>query len=209
MSLSPKSQVMFASAFSWIADSFVFLGFIFFLVTASLRCMKWNFVCKSCGRRERRTWRRAWSLAIGQRGRRHNYVGVSLQEMWATMQVMLGVSLRARWDATLVITNQVTIHNTAILCLVAIYLPPVFSLAPSFWIASQRCRRPDSMDRTHYSMPPWPSRCPQQSSSGCLNAPSRGSTFSYRDIRLTLWAPALFKKVTSHRQHFSLFFPNF
>ena len=34
---------------------------------------------------------------------RHNYVGVSLQEMRATMQVMLGVSLPARWDATLVI----------------------------------------------------------------------------------------------------------
>ena len=30
------------------------------------------------------------------------YVGVSLQDRRATMQVMLGVSLRARWDATLV-----------------------------------------------------------------------------------------------------------
>ena len=30
------------------------------------------------------------------------YDGVSLQEMRATMQVMLGMSLRARWDATLV-----------------------------------------------------------------------------------------------------------
>ena len=44
--------------------------------------------------------RHAWSLAIGRRG--VNYVGVSLQETRATMQVMLGVSLRARWDATLV-----------------------------------------------------------------------------------------------------------
>ena len=34
---------------------------------------------------------------------RHNYVGVSLQERRATMQVMLGVTLRARWDASLVI----------------------------------------------------------------------------------------------------------
>ena len=34
---------------------------------------------------------------------RHNYVGVSLQDSQATMQVMLRVSLRARWDATLVI----------------------------------------------------------------------------------------------------------
>ena len=31
------------------------------------------------------------------------YVGVSLQERRATMQVMLGMSLRERWDATLVI----------------------------------------------------------------------------------------------------------
>ena len=31
------------------------------------------------------------------------YVGVSLQEMRATMQVMLGVSLQARWDATLAV----------------------------------------------------------------------------------------------------------
>ena len=30
------------------------------------------------------------------------YVGVSLQERLAKMQVMLGISLRARWDATLV-----------------------------------------------------------------------------------------------------------
>ena len=30
------------------------------------------------------------------------YVGVSLQERRATMHVMLGMSLRARWDATLV-----------------------------------------------------------------------------------------------------------
>ena len=40
------------------------------------------------------------SLAIG---RRHNKVGVSLQERRGTTQVMLGVSLRARWDTTLVI----------------------------------------------------------------------------------------------------------
>ena len=33
---------------------------------------------------------------------RHNYVWVSLQERRATIQVMLGMSLRARWDATLV-----------------------------------------------------------------------------------------------------------
>ena len=33
---------------------------------------------------------------------RHNNVGVSLREMRVTMQVMLGVSLQARWDATVV-----------------------------------------------------------------------------------------------------------
>ena len=33
---------------------------------------------------------------------RHNYVGVSLWERQATMQVMLGVSLRARWDGLFV-----------------------------------------------------------------------------------------------------------
>ena len=49
------------------------------------------------------------ALASGARGAlpwsegRHNYVGESLQERPVTMQVMLGVSLRARWDATLVI----------------------------------------------------------------------------------------------------------
>ena len=37
------------------------------------------------------------------------YVGVSLQEMRATMQVMLGMSLQARWDATLVCIMEVTV----------------------------------------------------------------------------------------------------
>ena len=45
-------------------------------------------------------------IALPLVGGRHNNVGVSLREMRATMQVMLEVSLRARWDATLVkITN--------------------------------------------------------------------------------------------------------
>ena len=34
---------------------------------------------------------------------RHNNVGMYLRERLATTQVMLGVSLRARWDATLVV----------------------------------------------------------------------------------------------------------
>ena len=36
---------------------------------------------------------------------RHNCVGVSLQEIRATMQVMIGVSPQARWDETLVYCN--------------------------------------------------------------------------------------------------------
>ena len=41
------------------------------------------------------------ALRLG--GGRHNNVGVSLRKRRATMQVMFGVSLRARWDAILVI----------------------------------------------------------------------------------------------------------
>ena len=57
--------------------------------------MKLNFASKSCDRsRVARVEPCHWS---------EGYVGVSLQERQATMQVMLGVSLQARWDATLVI----------------------------------------------------------------------------------------------------------
>ena len=49
--------------------------------------MKLNFACKSCGlTRVARVEPCHWS---------EGYVGVSLQEMRATMQVMLGVSLQA------------------------------------------------------------------------------------------------------------------
>ena len=59
--------------------------------------MKLNFACKSCGRsRVARMEPCHWSKG---------YVGVSLPERQATMQVMLGVSLQARWDATLVTTT--------------------------------------------------------------------------------------------------------
>ena len=43
------------------------------------------------------------SQALPLVGGHHNNVGVSLWERRATTQVMLGVSLRVRWDATLVI----------------------------------------------------------------------------------------------------------
>ena len=55
------------------------------------------------------------ALASGTRGAlslvggRHNNVGVSLRERRATTQVMLGVSRRARWDATLVQVNMIRI----------------------------------------------------------------------------------------------------
>ena len=45
---------------------------------------------------------------------RHNYVGMSLQERRYTMQVMLGVSLRARCDATLVVLKPIWIQTRQI-----------------------------------------------------------------------------------------------
>ena len=46
---------------------------------------------------------------------RHNNGGGLLQERRATMQVMLGVSLRTRWDATLVtIMNERTVQYITI-----------------------------------------------------------------------------------------------
>ena len=59
--------------------------------------MKLNFASKSCSRSQvARVEPCHWS---------EGYDGVSLQEMQATMQLMLGMSLRARWDATLVKTK--------------------------------------------------------------------------------------------------------
>ena len=62
--------------------------------------MKLNSACKSCRRRGVSRERHTRSLAIGRRG--VIIMWGSLQERRATTQVMLGVSLRARWDATLV-----------------------------------------------------------------------------------------------------------
>ena len=55
--------------------------------------MKLNFAKVLRPARERRVEPCHWS---------EGYVGVSLQERRATMQVMLGMSLRAIWEATLV-----------------------------------------------------------------------------------------------------------
>ena len=46
-------------------------------------------------------------------GGRHNNVGVSLRERRATTQVMLGMSLRARWEATLVFSILCTNKQAA------------------------------------------------------------------------------------------------
>ena len=90
MSPSPKSQVMFASAFSWIGDFFVFLGFILFYATATFYTPGTHALNTCvCG-------------ALRLFGGRQNNVGVSLRERQGTTQVMLGVSLRAKWGSTLV-----------------------------------------------------------------------------------------------------------
>ena len=68
---------------------FVFLAFNF---------LKLLRVCKPCGRRSRLARAEPCHWSEG----RHNNVGVSLRERRATKQVMLGVSLRAIWDANLV-----------------------------------------------------------------------------------------------------------
>ena len=91
MSLSPTSQVMFAShsheslICSYFWDSYFLSYGEFKMREIKLRVQ---------------VLRR---LANGPCHWSEGYVGVSLQERRATMQVMLGVSLRARWDATLVV----------------------------------------------------------------------------------------------------------
>ena len=55
------------------------------------------------------------ALTIGARGALPlaggDNVGVSLRERRATMQVMIGVSLRARWDATLVNIIEIEVNT--------------------------------------------------------------------------------------------------
>ena len=86
---------MFASAFSWFGDFFVFFGFIFF----KLRRVCWiNYETSRAALRPVLAACEHGALPLVE-GRR---VTVSLWERRATMQVMLGVSLRARWDGTLV-----------------------------------------------------------------------------------------------------------
>ena len=127
MSPSPKSQVMFASAFSWISDFFVFLGFIFlsygeFVELINMHAMKLRVQALRA------------ALASGARGALP-LVGwvsyncwVSLRDRHATMQVMLGVSLQARWDATLVSLIQSHVSFSLMF-----QFQPLISLIQLFW----------------------------------------------------------------------------
>ena len=75
---SPKLQVMFASAFSWIGDFFVFLPLIFFKITATFYAPG-TYALNACGGHKRRVR----SLAIGR---------WASQQCWGvTTQVILGV----------------------------------------------------------------------------------------------------------------------
>ena len=66
--------------------------------------MPCNFACKPCGRSPRAARVEFCHWSEG----RHNNVWVSLRESRATMQVILVMSLRERWDATLVLLTKLT-----------------------------------------------------------------------------------------------------
>ena len=107
MSPSPKSQVMFASAFSWIGDFFVFLAFIVFKLRPlfTRRVHMHLYVHKMCGAHELCTRAEPCDWAAGAHGVT-TMLGVSRRARRHTTQVMLGLSLRARWDTTLVTINM-------------------------------------------------------------------------------------------------------
>ena len=118
MSRSRKLQVIFAHACYDSVIFFVFLGFIFFLVTASLVKLSRAALRPLLAAHKRGALPlvgAAWGVTARKAIHRRSPPtraepchwserrGVSLRESRATMQVMPGVSLRARWDATLVI----------------------------------------------------------------------------------------------------------
>ena len=116
---------------------FYIFGIYILEVTASLRCLKLNFASKSCGR-SRVARMEPCHLSEG-------YVGVSLQERRATMQVMLGVSLRARWDATLVIIinqNALTSYSTTGSMMMVFYqlVWLLWKWVRQIWSEKQNCR---------------------------------------------------------------------
>ena len=94
MSPSPKSQVMFASAFSRIGVFFRIFGIHTFYATATFYTSGAHALTTvaltSCAR--------VRSLAIARRVHMASQMlGVSLRARHDTTQVMLGVSLRASW----------------------------------------------------------------------------------------------------------------
>ena len=103
LSPSPKSQVMFESAFSWIDDFAVFLAFIRFTLRPLFTRRGHNMhlhAHKLCGARELSTHTEPCDWSAGAHGVT-TMLGVSLRARRHTTQVMLGLSLRARWDTTL------------------------------------------------------------------------------------------------------------
>ena len=139
--------------------------------------MKLNFACKSCGRsRVARAEPCHWS---------EGYVGMSLQARRSTMQVMLGVSLRARWDATLVHTTQ-TITGQLIAVIHIKFDKPANEIAQFFLaeICSAKCLllpeivRPGFHDRV--------SATQSSQDAGSQDGPSVQSTHLGRHIAI-LW----------------------
>ena len=86
--------------FSYFWDSY-FLSYGEFVELIKMHAMKLRVQTR--GRRSRAASAEHCHWLDG----RHENVVVSLRERPATTQVMLGVSLRARWDATLVIIIQI------------------------------------------------------------------------------------------------------
>ena len=94
-----------------MGDFFLFFGLIFFKLRASLRCVKIK-LCMKILQAARRLSRMAraerchWSKWCNNNVRGHCRKGEP-----HTTQVMLGVSLQARWYATLVIVIVVKLYS--------------------------------------------------------------------------------------------------
>ena len=92
MSLSPKSQVMFASAFSWIGGFFRINGILIVYATATLLniwiCMQWTDAAEVVVGAD-------WTLHPWH----HNNVGVSLRARWDTtlVRLIIIVIMHVQW----------------------------------------------------------------------------------------------------------------
>ena len=100
MSLSPKSQVMFVSAFSWISDFFRIFGIHSFQALFTRRVHMNFHAHKLCSAHELCTRAEPCDWSAGAHGVT-TMLGVSLRIRRHATQVMLGSSLRARWDTIL------------------------------------------------------------------------------------------------------------